>query len=306
MLGGVASARPGEGRGRGRGRPDERQSEDGPGGSNGADPKAACGECSEGYYYEKIDGAPEKGDEYTLESGATIIITDVEKNDDGEVVCIKFDSDGIVEKLCIKGGPETKVYDDVTLADYDERWFCAPDNPNSGKKYEISNVAYCNSPAVMFQADLVVGPAICQFDESEGVTYNAQNRILNSTTFALPAAVASETVGVSCAGGSGTSVSEFEDKDQCFSPDWAFFDAESDGKVSVRWQGTVDCDETLPLTLAVYRLPASGEIYPLDDQTLVACASIGVDASTSSVSIGDGDSSNDLYLYVTDGCSNTV
>lgn len=300
VLGGAASAKPGNGRGRPSGQE---------GGSNGADPKEACGTCTDGTY-EKFDGAPKVGDEYAL-GGGTVTITDVMKKDDGEVYAFMYETVADIGKVCVKGGRPTQVY--VSGEDFtgngSGQWFYAPLNdrsPQEGDYYQVSNVAYCNSPGVTFQVDLVVGPAICQFDQDAGVTYSAQHRILNSTTFVLPESVANTASPVGCTGESSTSLAPYVDKDGCFTPDWAFFDVESDGKVSVRWQGTVDCDETIPLTLAVYRLPASGEIYPLDDQVLVACESIDVDASTTSLSIGDGDGSNDLYLYVSDGCSNVA
>lgn len=277
MLGGMASASPGNR------------------GGNGADPKAACGECAEGYTYTKIDGAPEVGEEYDL-GGVVVTITDVKTKDDGEVYAFKYETTRAIDKVCVKGGRPTQVY--VSGQDFtgngSEQWFYAPLNdssPQEGDYYQVSNVAFCHAEGLVgFQADFVTGYPLADFGDS---SYTGEGRRLNSITFAVSPAVA--------AAASAQSITEddssaYEGKRDCFDPDWAFIDADDSGTVTLEWDGTISCpegSEEMPVSLVIYQLPAPGQIYPLSAQTLVACDTKMVDSNTSSI---------DFSLNIGDGC----
>jgi hypothetical protein len=284
LLGGVASAKPGN-RGRGRGGRDANESER----EGFGDPKAACGGCSPGYTYTKFDGAPEVDDEYTLGSGAVVTVTEVARNDDDEVVGIQFTADGFVEKVCVKGGPVTEVYENVTPADFESRWFYAPENPNSGKRYQISNVAYCNAPADRYQADLVVGKPLYTFDRPD-VTYTRQDRRLasNFQNFAIP--------GVSASTGTNPDPDEYDDPDECFTQTERCFHEclPTATGFEGKWVGAdLSClPSPYEITLAVYRIPAGAADTDLEQQQLVAAKT---------VTVSNGATQGYLSVDLTDG-----
>lgn len=262
MLGGVASAKPGN-----RGRGGQRSQQNG----NSADPKRACGGCPAGYTYEKIDGAPEKGDEYTLSSGVVITITDVEKNDD-EVVGIQIAATGFVDKLCVKGGPITEVYEDLEPSDLDSTWFYAPDNPNSGKRYQISNVAYCTTEGARYQADLVAGYPICDFDPTATppITYTGQGRRLTSNfaNFGVSPVTASQNDVTG-------STPSYRDTDECFTQTSASGDFHSLLPTATGFEGTfvnrdTNCGpDPFYVTLVVYHIPEGVADNDYTNQVLV-------------------------------------
>ena len=267
MLGGVGAAKPGD---RGRG-----------------DPKKACGECATGFSYEKIDGAPEEGDEYTLATGVTITITDVDTNDDGEVVGIKFDADGFVDKLCIKGGPATEVYTGITPDQFDDEWFYAPDNPNSGKKYEISNVAYCSAKGVRYQADLVAGYPLCDLDPdaSPPVTYTGQNRRLASwfANFPIdaPAATQHDVTG---------SVPSYVDAADCFTQTDEVGEYHTLQPTETGFEATwvnrdLSCGpDPFYVTIVVYRIPEGVADDDFENQVLVGAKMVEAETEDGTLS----------------------
>jgi hypothetical protein len=157
LLGtGVSAAKPGNGN----------NGNNGNSGNNGVGP-CTCGGCPEGTFCGKIEGAPEDGKTYTFESDGdsfSVTIDGVTEKAGGEVTCFEFSTDDVVEQVCVKGGPDTKTYDDDP-AERDE--LCAPTNPG-GQQAEISNVSFCGTGAdelECYQIDLVLGEVIKDFGD---------------------------------------------------------------------------------------------------------------------------------------------
>lgn len=117
-----------------------------------------CDECGDEYFCGKVDRAPAEGETYTFSEGGesyNVTIDSVTETDEGEVTCFTFSSDDDIEKVCIKGGPDTATYD----VDPEGKELCAPKNPG-GKQAEISNFSFCGREGKdidYFQVDLVGG-----------------------------------------------------------------------------------------------------------------------------------------------------
>jgi hypothetical protein len=141
---GLAGAK--RGRGRGKKKNPERRP------NNGVGP-CTCSECPDGTFCGKVEGAPEEGKTYTFSSEGerySVTIESVTENESGEVTCFTITSNDNIEKLCVKGGPETATYHDPENED-----LCAPLNPG-GQKPEISNFSVCGSQGcICYQVDLV-------------------------------------------------------------------------------------------------------------------------------------------------------
>lgn len=124
-------------------------------GSRGVGP-CTCGECPSGTVCGKVEGQPEEGVTYTFSSNGdsySVTITDTKTNKDDEITCFKMSSSYDIEKVCVKGGPDTATY---TGSDVDGP-LCAPTNPG-GQEPEISNFSFCGIPvceSVCYQVDLV-------------------------------------------------------------------------------------------------------------------------------------------------------
>ncbi|MFU1782750.1 hypothetical protein ACM16X_15310 [Haloarcula japonica] len=135
-------------------------------GNNGVGP-CTCDGCPEGTFCGKIEGAPEEGETYTFESDGdsfSVTIESVTEKDGGEVTCFSFSTDDVVEQVCVKGGPDTKTYDD-NPAEKEE--LCAPTNPG-GQQAAISNVSFCGTgddELECYQIDLVSGDVIKDFEK---------------------------------------------------------------------------------------------------------------------------------------------
>lgn len=131
------------------------KTKEGPGGGVGP---CTCEECADGYFCGKVDGAPAAGESYTFSDGSesySVTIDSVRKKNGNEVTCFSFSSDDDIEKVCIKGGPDTATYD----SDPEGKRLCAPQNPG-GNQAEISNFSFCGREAEQtdyFQVDLAGG-----------------------------------------------------------------------------------------------------------------------------------------------------
>lgn len=158
LSSGMVGAAPGSGQGQGVG-------------------PCTCGSCPDGTFCGKIDDVPEKGKTYTFGSNGdefSVTIDDVTE-EEGETTCFTFSSDDDIEKVCIKGGPDTATY----TADLEGRSLCAPTNPG-GQQAEISNVSFCGTKTSCYQVDLVVGEPIENLDGTTGDTYTKQERLLEA------------------------------------------------------------------------------------------------------------------------------
>jgi hypothetical protein len=134
------------GRGRGRG---EKSS------SRGVGPCTCPEPCPDETFCGKIEGAPKEGRTYTFTSGEdqySVTIDSVTSKEGDEITCFTFSTNDNVERVCIKGGPDTNTYDDDPAGDK----LCAPTNPG-GQQAEISNVSFCGTgtKCVCYQVDLV-------------------------------------------------------------------------------------------------------------------------------------------------------
>ncbi|MEF8937563.1 MAG: PQQ-binding-like beta-propeller repeat protein [Halovenus sp.] len=166
---GVASADPGKGRG-------QRNNDD-----RAVGPCVCEDDCPEGTFCGKIEGHPEQGKTYTFtgdDDEYSITIDDViRKPEENEITCFEFSSSDDIQRVCVKGGPDTSSYDGDDL----DGVLCAPKNPG-GQQAGISNISFCGTEATetveCFQLDLVGGDPIEQFDPDSGETYSAENRLI--------------------------------------------------------------------------------------------------------------------------------
>ncbi|WP_276272719.1 hypothetical protein [Haloarcula litorea] len=165
---GSGSARPGRGRGRGDrggGGPDGR----------GVGPCTCESACPDGTFCGKVDGVPEQGETYTFsEDGERYSVTvETVETVEGEEKGFSFSSSDDIERVCIKGGPEVASYE----ADGSKVYY-APNNPNSGKRYQISNFSFCGSGSeggsTYYQIDLIEGDVICGEDLSMNNRYHGR------------------------------------------------------------------------------------------------------------------------------------
>jgi hypothetical protein len=77
------------------------------------------------------------------------------------VKCFSFSSGDTIEKVCIKGGPDTATYADSPEGEK----LCAPENPG-GQQAGISNISFCGTEGMeCYQVDLVEGGVIEDFGE---------------------------------------------------------------------------------------------------------------------------------------------
>ncbi|MFB6151205.1 MAG: hypothetical protein ABEJ40_05310 [Haloarculaceae archaeon] len=301
VLGGGAGSAAARGRGSGR---RGRGNENGEGGDHGDDDHGrgdddnhgngergvgpcTCEEpCPDGTVCGKVDGSPVEGETYSFPSdGASFSLT-VESvtTEDGDPKCFTFTSSDDVERVCVKGGPPVTSYD-VAESDYtgsELREFCAPENPNSGKRYGISNVSFCGAAddAVdHFQIDLVRGDPICDLGGSDGKTYGG-GRLIRVLAVGEDGTVTQRgtnenTEAASCV----ENVSEIS------------FDADA-REASVSFDVTED---DCPISLAGYRLVDGCTKFddcPDEPQTLLAC-----DTGT----FDDGDEDVRLTVDLDDG-----
>lgn len=248
---GVAGATPGRGGGKGGkngGKGDEK-------GGKGVGP-CTCGSCPDGTFCGKVEGPPEEGKTYTFSSdddSFSVTVDEVVTKEGGdEVTCFEFSTSDTVEKVCVKGGPDTATYGNDPAGSQ----LCAPTNPG-GQQSEISNFSFCGTGSVeYYQIDLVQGEVIKDFGE-EGA-YGSSRRYETFT-------VSEEGTLTANLDASGTAT-----KNGC-TLDWSGFGFDaSDDTADVDVTLTDAESEPCTITLAGYLLPEGDTTFVpgnLEDQT---------------------------------------
>lgn len=218
--------------------------ENGPPEDRGVGP-CTCGTCPSGTFCGKIEGAPEAGKTYEFTDDGErfrITIQSVEAKENGEVTGFSFTSHDHVQKVCVKGGPNTATY----TSDL-HRVLHPPHNPG-GNRPGISNLSFCGTDRVAYyQADIVLGDPIT--DLMPGMRYG--DRL-------LAALVVSETgtyTGKLIEQPSGQASRTFGGGDCTVAWENFVFDPGT-ATVSANVE-VVDTDgrATCPVTVALYRLP---------------------------------------------------
>ncbi|WP_246987474.1 hypothetical protein [Halorientalis marina] len=272
---GSAAGAPSHGRGGppgGNGGGPPGQSEDDPG-SRGVGP-CTCGECPEDTTCGKVEGAPEAGETYEFGSGDeryAVTIDSVTEKDGDEVTCFEFSSDDRIEKVCVKGGPDTATYD----SDPEGQTLCAPTNPG-GQQAAISNFSFCGAPrdtVRYFQVDLVGGGPLQELDRETDDTYNEQDRLLEAFDVSSEGNV-SDPDDPSVFTYSGDQKTASVDGEDC-TVSWGTFSFDGSGptvSVDATLDSTTATSGECDVTLVAYELPdGDTEATPdnLSEQTLV-------------------------------------
>lgn len=246
-----------------------------------------CEECGDEYFCGKVDSAPVEGETYTFsEDGESYSVTidSVTEKHGGEVTCFTFSSDDDIEKVCVKGGPDTATYEVAP----EEKELCAPKNPG-GKQPEISNFSFCGREGEdieYFQVDLAGGdvsdpPFYGNLDDDD----DQPDRLLEAFDVSSEGEISdpddpsvfddsysdSKTVtvdGVECTFSWGTF--DFDDREDRVTIDEVTLDATSD-------------NDQCTVTLAGYELPEGDKEATrsnIDDQELI-------DYETKTLNVGE-------------------
>lgn len=244
---------------------------DGDPGSRGVGP-CTCGECPDGTTCGKVEGAPEVGDRYEFDADGesyAVTIESVTEKEGGEVTCFEFSSTDRVEKVCVKGGPDTATYD----SDPEGQTLCAPTNPG-GQQAQISNFSFCGAPGIRyFQVDLVGGAPLQGLDPDTGDTYKQQDRLLEAFDISSEGDISDpgDPDVFTYSGGQKTASVGGED---C-TVSWGTFSFDESGpsvSVSATLDSTTAASGDCDVTLVAYELPdgeTKATLDNLSEQTLV-------------------------------------
>lgn len=242
-------------------------------GARGVGP-CVCDSCPAGTFCGKIDGAPVTDETYTFTDDGdeySVTIETTETTENGETTGFTFSTTDDIEKVCVKGGPDTETYTEPDEGDL----LRPPLNPGANRP-EISTVSFCGTAGRYLQVDLFAGDLIEDLTETDRY---GPNRLL--ATFSINAAGGSPTMSFPSPYDSGSTTVRTDDDTSC-TVSWSNFGYDGSTRTataSVR----LDSDEDCEVGLAIYELPAGTTMFDedrIDEQTYV-------DGETTTLSKGD-------------------
>ncbi len=148
----------------------------------------------DGIDYETAENFDPESDSYPLPEGGTFSWNITDDVLDWEV------TGAIVFAVMVKGGPAARAYDYTPDGATSDTGLTAPNNPNSGKPYGISNLGFCYRPGLVVSKTAVpewtrtwewgivksanpAGPVFLEAGEVATVTYDVVVTATSSVTF---------------------------------------------------------------------------------------------------------------------------